>query len=430
MIATTILLGLIYSYLNYLIWEKTRSIPLLLIQVILYFYTFHIYWIVILHHFNIATGLEYIMDYPFMASMNEVMFISYVQYMLFALIYLLTILLWVIMPRRQDFEPAPYAINCRLLLYGGIFCFLIPVLFWLKELMWVFSSGLSGYAVYKSGADFGVLYPVLRLLFDLSAALLFLALFVAIKFTRGLKKNGGRKNLELVLSAIMLVMLYWVLMSFGDKTSLYFGLFFSLSVVLANQRKLNIKRILPFVVFVVLINTISILRHNPVGLSIIDLVTVSAKHMIFHGEAVSGLSQYILLNNNVAFYGGKSALFLLNILLPRFLYPYRLEDPYEYFAFQSDLPSGTGWGIHYATDWYMNFGIVGMLLGAIFLGLFSAYLYNKSKFSTRWLFVFGGFIASYPLSFRAGIAGIKNMALGMVLGLIVYYIACRKIIVR
>jgi hypothetical protein len=77
-----------------------------------------------------------------------------------------------------------------------------------------------------------------------------------------------------------------------------------------------------------------------------------------------------------------------------------------------------GFTIHHATAWYLNFGVIGIILGAILLGMIWVYFYNKfislegvkSKFM-RFIFILGPgiMVAQIPSLIRGGPEGYKAL---------------------
>jgi hypothetical protein len=79
---------------------------------------------------------------------------------------------------------------------------------------------------------------------------------------------------------------------------------------------------------------------------------------------------------------------------------------------------GQGFTIHHATGWYLNFGFLGILIGALFWGWVWATCYagfhrdglQRSRFWTLWGRVLPWmFVASIPMLIRAGFEGYKAL---------------------
>jgi hypothetical protein len=72
--------------------------------------------------------------------------------------------------------------------------------------------------------------------------------------------------------------------------------------------------------------------------------------------------------------------------------------------------------MHFATDSYINFGILGLILGAVVLALLHGALLRQLRERPHFLFPFAGCLAAFPIGFRAGIPGLKTMLMGLAIG--------------
>lgn len=146
-------------------------------------------------------------------------------------------------------------------------------------------------------------------------------------------------------------------------------------------------------------------------------------------------SMYGVLSNRVEPRFGYSLYALACSIIPRVLWPDRPLDIYFYYSQQVGAVQNQGYSLHHATGWYLNFGIPGVALGAIVLGLVWAYCLNahqrirtKSKLLFRlfatvapWLFV-----AYLPPLVRAGPEGYKGLLIeGILIPVGILALACR-----
>ena len=80
---------------------------------------------------------------------------------------------------------------------------------------------------------------------------------------------------------------------------------------------------------------------------------------------------------------GSSLNSLLASVVPRIFWPDRPDDIYSHYAATVGIAEGVGeqgFSIHHATGWYLNFGLPGLLLGAVMWGwvwsrCFNAYVF-------------------------------------------------------
>jgi len=92
-----------------------------------------------------------------------------------------------------------------------------------------------------------------------------------------------------------------------------------------------------------------------------------AAHMSMYGV----LSQYVPLTNGISIWG------LACSLIPRVILSERPESAYEYYARKVNAVKGQGYTIHHATGWYLNFGLLGIILGAVLFAAIWVFFYSK-----------------------------------------------------
>jgi len=111
--------------------------------------------------------------------------------------------------------------------------------------------------------------------------------------------------------------------------------------------------------------------------------------------------------------------------VPHVLWSHRPAGVYEFYADAVGAVEGQGYTIHHATGWYINFGVPGLIVGAIVFGWFWSKLFNRlyatadgqahaSRVFT--VLAFWTFTAWIPVLVRAGPEGYKNIAFEALLG--------------
>jgi len=133
---------------------------------------------------------------------------------------------------------------------------------------------------------------------------------------------------------------------------------------------------------------------------------------IFSNELfASNFSMYGVLSKNVKAKFGVSFRYLFYAIVPRFISNNRPIDSYDYYATSVNAKEGQGYTIHHVTGWYLNFGIFGIILGAVLLSLIWVSFHNalfKIKEEKRLLFrvfiviCFATIVAEMPQIVRAG----------------------------
>jgi len=144
-------------------------------------------------------------------------------------------------------------------------------------------------------------------------------------------------------------------------------------------------------------------------------------------------SMYGVLAGNVEPRFGYSLYSLVCSAIPRVLWPDRPPDIYLYYSESVGAIQNQGYSLHHATGWYLNFGYLGVALGAVVMGLVWAYCLNAHRRagSGRLFRLFGTvapwlFVACLPPLIRAGPEGYKGFLIeGVMIPVGVLAFACR-----
>ncbi len=168
----------------------------------------------------------------------------------------------------------------------------------------------------------------------------------------------------------------------------------------------------------------------------LDETTAVAEFLTSSNEAYGAhFSMYGVLAERIPPRFGYSFYSLACSVIPRVLWPDRPRDIYLYYSEQVGAIQNQGYSLHHATGWYLNFGMAGVALGGLVLGLVWAYGLNAHQrirpqsglmfrlFATiaPWVFV-----ANLPPLIRAGPEGYKGFVLEAVLIPVgVLALACR-----
>jgi len=135
---------------------------------------------------------------------------------------------------------------------------------------------------------------------------------------------------------------------------------------------------------------------------------------------------------------GYSLYSLVCSVIPRVLWPDRPPDIYLYYSESVGAMQDQGYSLHHATGWYLNFGYLGVALGAVVMGLIWAYCLNAHRRAGSGLLfrLFGTvapwlFVACLPPLIRAGPEGYKGFVIeGVLIPMGVLAFACRPRKVR
>jgi hypothetical protein len=115
-------------------------------------------------------------------------------------------------------------------------------------------------------------------------------------------------------------------------------------------------------------------------------------------------SLYGVLHAQVAPQFGYSIYSLACSIIPRIIWKSRPPDIYVYYSESVGAVQNQGYSLHHAAGWYLNFGIAGIFLGAIVLGLFwVAFLNAHRRIHTRTGLIVRIFAVVAPWVFAAGL---------------------------
>ncbi|HEY4364070.1 MAG TPA: hypothetical protein VGN17_24080 [Bryobacteraceae bacterium] len=147
------------------------------------------------------------------------------------------------------------------------------------------------------------------------------------------------------------------------------------------------------------------------------------------------VSMYGVLAGNIEPRFGYSFYSLACSVIPRVIWPSRPPDIYVYYSEQVGAIQDQGYTVNHATGWYLNFGVAGVVLGGVVLGLVWAFCLNAARridlksglpfrlfaAAAPWLFP-----ACLPALIRAGPEAYKGFVIeGVLIPLGILLLACR-----
>ena len=173
----------------------------------------------------------------------------------------------------------------------------------------------------------------------------------------------------------------------GNKAEVLMALVMGLLAYLGSVRRPHLVRVgLTIVAGLWFLYTIDLFR----GVAVADMRTAVAQKL----QATTEVSRFLTSSNewyeaHVSMYGvlaanveprfGYSFYSLLCSVVPRVLWPDRPPDIYLYYSEQVGAIQNQGYSLHHATGWYLNFGIPGVGLGGVVLGLVWGFCLNARR---------------------------------------------------
>jgi hypothetical protein len=240
-----------------------------------------------------------------------------------------------------------------------------------------------------------------------------------------------------------MVVLYFYTVSLGDRSVLISSIVPAFLVYLSNVRRPKWGHIRLLSIFsVAIIGVFSLIRGRPYhslfsNFNTEDLIYGFKAAFVNNEAFASHFSLYGALKFDIPLKPGYSILSLLVSIVPKIFWGNRPQTIYSYYAEYVGALPGRGYTLHHATGWYLNFGFLGIILGAIIVGWIWVYLYNISQkeactyrnrtlclYSKIGFYIFSGYI---PIFIRAGIEVYKSAIIGVFfIPLIIIFLSSTK----
>ena len=325
-------------------------------------------------------------------------------------------------------SPTPLYISHPSLLVLAVVSIMGSFAIILDQLTSATEMNISAYVATRGGL--GAYHPLFTIHQSLNRIALFglaigIAVYLAGDSGRYLRGSGGRGVAVWYLA--VLVPIFGFIAVLGNKNEVFSALILGGVLYLYNTSRIRWGTVVPLGLTVFLaIGAIDFLRALPV-LALLDPGSwweafAWAPEIRSSNEAFAPhFSMYGVLNFHPPLTYGSSFMALAMSIVPRLLWPDRPEGTYVEYAESLGIyegETGQGYTVHHATGWYLNFGLGGLLTGAVILGLVWAACYNAHlkvrSGGQRWATVLAiiapaGFVSYVPPLVRAGPDAYKGM---------------------
>ncbi len=432
-----------------LLYVRTGSLSFPLGIALLYFWSLHGGWSIVADGLGTDSQQQhhYLYRKVFPVELNDEYLWTLLLYALFVLVIELT-LLAVVRSDRPHTDQAAEAlwISHTVLLVIAALAAGSSFLIVKDQLATAVLLGKSGYSVTRGGL--GEMVPLFTLHQVLNRVALFsLAIGIGVWFTgrQGRWLTGNATWLTGAGYSVLLGGMFLYVTALGNKNELFSALILGGFFYLVNTRRVKWGLVGAGAGMMFMgIGLVDFLRAFP----LIDLWEGGAwwdavqwvPEIHASNEAFGAhLSLYGALYFHSPLTYGSSLTSLLFSVVPRILWPERPGDIYSHYASSVGIVEGVGeqgFSIHHATGWYLNFGLPGLLLGAVLWGwvwgrCFNAYLCAEDTRARggRWRYAFAvmapwGFVAYIPPLIRAGLEGYKGLVIeGLLVPMLVVTIA-------
>jgi len=441
----------IIAFLTGKIWKKTKQMAFPLGIALMYYWSLAGAWFIVFDELTEQKGKEfglhyyYLMERMFPVHADNTYLLSISLYAVFIIVTQLTILFTAKRKELQtDKEVIPVRLNHLILIGICVSSAILSFFLVWKEILTAAKFEQSIYVVTRLQP--GKLFTIHQLLNEVSVIVLYIGLISCISGTNSkyISGDNSKKTLAAYIASILFVEFYLLLI--GNKREILFAGILAMIFYFNNIRfKANWKTIFLFILIITtpLFFNDGFRSYSPSFLA--DYFDVSG--LEFHPEKeveyseftikntafaflfsnemfCSHFSMYGVLNQHIPLTYGSSFTSLIASFIPRILWPDRPETIYNYYFEQIHATHGQGYTIHHAAGWYLNFGIIGVLLGGVMIGFLWTWLYNKfiqislvkGNF-TKVVFILGmsAFTSQIASLIRGGPEGYKAMLLEAIL---------------
>ena len=370
------------AFLTWKLWLKTRNWSFPVGAALIYFWTLQGAWVLV--HDKLMPSAATYHDIPyeellFPVFLDERYLETLVIYAAFVVVVLFALLQLVKAPLRSSYVPM-YVSNQRLLLVGCV-SFATSYLIIRQALGIAIDRNTSAYEFTRmSFSSDSALFTVHQLLNRMALFSVGIGLAIWSSGERGQYIRSRRSYTSLVVYLTLVAGLLWFMSVLGNRSDLLFGGIAAILFFLVNSPHPRLL-VLPVVLAALLLsaNVIYLLRgfalNQRPGITATE--AADPNYLLLSDEQFAAhFSLYGVLKQDVPPTYGTSFICLATSIVPHALWPNRPEDIYEYYAREVRAEPGEGYTIHHATAWYLNFGLPGVLIGALVLGFVWAKSFN------------------------------------------------------
>jgi len=346
---------------------RTRELSFLVGALLLFYFSLLGSWAIVFDRLGESSGFtyQYLEDKLFPVYLDAAYFDTIRFYGLFIC---LAVLPMVLMGIRGSSEKRKLLVVWRPEAGAFVSVLALGISFWIMKdyLYQAIFLNLSGYAATRGQLGVGSLFTLHQILNRVTLFTLVIGFVLMPKdrkhlfwllfyggffiFTAGFCAVLGNKN-EL-LQSFILGGLLWQFSQTKSRPLLMVGIGFLGIFILGI---VNFIRTLP-------------LSGIASGVSDVDL-WMSFRSMFISNEAIGPhLALYNSLLHDIPPSGGTSIISLILSVVPRLFWPNRPGSIYEYYVEHLGVIDQQGFGIHHAAGWYLNFGLLGIIFGALILG--------------------------------------------------------------
>jgi oligosaccharide repeat unit polymerase len=396
---------IIIIVLALLIWVKTRSISFPIGIAFMYFLSVFGAWTMVADRLGEGGNrqYEYLEKKLFTIYLDEFFFWNIVFFSLFIIVVELLVLITVKRHRNHEEFPKPgIQISHVVILLISTLSGAVSYLLVKEDLATAAWLNVSPYELMKRGlGEVSPYFTIHQLLNRLALvpAMLGFIIYCSGKNPRLIAGRGGRWTFFGYL--IIIGALVWLAFILGYKSDLFFPGVSAVLFYLVNAERPRIKLLVVMSCFIVMgMGLTDMLRYVSLAdlagtvwnFTTEDFLTVFRFASTNNEAYAAYFSMYGALSQDIPLTYGSSLISMLASTIPRFLWADRPVDIYSYFAESVNAVEGQGYTVHHAAGWYLNFGTIGLLFGAVLMGWIWGKFYNSfsnvqdRKFRVHYIF--------------------------------------------
>ncbi len=430
------------------VWKKTRQFAFLLGFGFLYYWSLYGGWLVVNRGMGADRSyrFEYMFYRLFPVYLDEYYLAALILYALFIVTVQITVLVVARGPVHAAHAPATRVVVSHpvLLTIAGLCTVGAYALAW-RAIGMALAAGTSAYgALTVPGlVPLGTVYQMLHQS-GLTFALLGATIYLCGDRARYIV---GRRGLNALGYLVVLGALGTLSVVMGNRSMLVFAASGAALFYLVNAERPS-RALIGGVVAagIVSMSLLGIFRGagglrdlggqglvGKVRYVVTDALTQDVEPFAAHASMYGTLQKHVPLTYGVSF------LWLVTSPIPAVIRPALVPVSYQHYAEHVGAFQDQGFTLHHATGWYINFGVPGVILGAVVLGWIWAALFNRfcavahsrshlgRVFSTV---AFWSLTAFLPILIRGGPEGYKGAAVEAMLAPTLMMFASSVMLVR
>lgn len=411
------------------LFKRSRSLIPLIPIIIIYLWSIYGAWTWI--PFKLGGGRYFYEDMLFTVNIDDYYFQSLLYYSIFIIVFCTCELLNITNYRNYSkknyievIERLSKSVGYHIVVFAllGVFLF-----FSYRDISLAMNSGVSAYGLSRFDSSIGGLSSLVMFCGDT-----FVYLSIPLLFSTSKKK----KVPIFIFFAIYFIFNFLL----GNRNVLLCGLIaIALLYTELNgvKKALKLKNLIIAFILLLSIQLISIFRGMTTDAMLTGNTDITVSEIIMSMLSSSEfyaaqMSMYGVLKFDVDFTWGSSILFLISTLIPTFIGIVRPDSIYMYYV-KGTVGHRPEYGvtINHATGWYLNFGIVGLILGAwVWASILRFFLKRKNKF----IYLYGAILFSSVSiqMIRSGMEAYKGVLLldTLIPIFIIWYFGVRRMSLR